>query len=431
MAEINNGALSDALSIGEASNAYSQNATVNLMGIFPNVSYDLITLRPYLLSYAYKTYGFIQKAIKSPVEDAFRGGIKINTDTLSNEEIEELEKKMSDEKDIQEIKKALIWGGLFGGSVLIANTEQKPSNPLSEKALYKKKLKFISADRWEAICENAALSPEKSNFVYRGVNFDNSRVIPFLGDDAPYYVRMRLQGWGLSKIEKSLPPLLKYLKSQNVIMELLDEKKIDVLKIKGLAQTLMTPEGVAVIKKRVDIAASNKNFKSMLTMDSEDDYQQKELSMSGLAEFNKEIRLGICACLNMPEVKIWGTGEGGFSNGEDKLELYNSMVESEVREKSLDMVKRVVQLRCLQLFGRQLPDLRIDWENLRLMPESEEQAIRNQKYDNALKLYDRQLLTKKEFVELLKKEKILDVDVKAENEDEYSEEGANEKAIAD
>ena len=414
---LKNGALTDALGI-----PYNdQSATLNVQGIAYNISQYLVSLNPYLLSYAYKQIGFFQTAVDAPIDDAFRNGIEINTQTLDEDELNLLLQTMEDNNDWEEIKRLGKWGRLFGGAVLIANTEQNISRPLSEKSLKGKKLEFISADRWEAIPQDTAVYPEESNFLYHGLDVDKSRCHIFKGDESPYYVRMKLQGWGLSILEKAIPPITQLLKSQNVIFELLDEAKIDVMKINELATILAQPNGASIISKRVDIAATQKNYKSTLIMDSLDDYQQKQLSMSGIADLSREIRVMIASYLKMPVSKIFGEGSNGFSSGEDERENYNSLVENQVRQQMHHVIKWVIDLRCLQLFGRKLPDIKIKWKSLRVMHEDVEQQINTSKIDNVLKMYDRQLLTPKEAMEILKKSNIVNIETKAELNDEYME----------
>ena len=63
----------------------------------------------------------------------------------------------------------------------------------------------------------------------------------------------------------------------------------------------------------------------------------------------------IAAYLRQPVSKIWGTGSSGFLSGEDDLENYNAMIESEIRPQALRMIKWVVDLRCLQLIWQKSP----------------------------------------------------------------------------
>lgn len=396
-----------------AYNPAAHSTLVNPANLGYNISYNLLTMYPYPLSYAYKQYGFLQTAIDQPIEDAFRGGVELESETLSAEELEKLKQTMEDHNDWENIKEAQRWARLFGGGLLIANTLQEADKKLNEKALYDEKLDFIPSDRWESIMSDPEAGALYSNFMFHGKTIDRSRVCLAMGKKAPYYVRLRLQGWGLSFFEQTLPPLVQYLKSQNVMLELLDENKIDILKINQLSAILMQADGTQKIKKRVDIAAQNKNYKSMLVMDKEDDYQQKQLSVAGLADLSKEIRIMVAAYLRQPVSKIWGTGSSGFSSGEDDLENYNAMIESEIRPQCLKMIKWVVDLRCMQLFGRKVPDLTIKWQPLRVLTGLEEQDKENKIFQNVFGMVDRQLMLPSEAMEYLKRKDIITMDTRA------------------
>ena len=406
--------LTEALGLEQyAYNPAVHSALVNPAGIGYNISYNLLTLYPYPLSYAYKQYGFLQTAIDQPIEDAFRGGVDLESETLSAEELENLKQTMEDHEDWEKIKETQRWGRLFGGGILIANTSQESDKKLNEKGLYDEKLDFIASDRWETTMLDPEAGALYTDFLFHGKNVDRSRCCLAMGKKAPYYVRLRLQGWGLSYFEQTLPPLVQYLKSQNVMLELLDENKIDVLKINQLSTILMQADGTQKIKKRVDVAAQNKNYKSMLVMDKEDDYVQKQLSVAGMAELSKEIRIMVAAYLRQPVSKIWGTGSSGFSSGEDDLENYNAMIESEIRPQCLKMIKWVVDLRCMQLFGRKVPDLTIKWQPLRVLTGLEEQDKENKIFQNVFGMLDRQLMLPSEAMEYLKRKDIITMETRA------------------
>ena len=403
---------------------YNTSPVLNLGSIAYNTSYNLLTLLPVPLTYAYKQYGFLQTAIDQPIEDAFRGGVGLESATLSSDELEQLKQAMEDNNDWENIKEAQRWGRLFGGGLLIANTDQKPEKKLNEKALYQSRLEFIPSDRWESVMTDPDAGALYSNFLYHERTIDRSRVCLAVGKRAPYYIRMRLQGWGLSFFEQTLPPLIQFLKSQNVMLEILDESKIDILKINNLASTLMSKDGTSLIKKRVDIASANKNYKSMLVMDKEDEYEQKQLSFGGIPELSKEIRIMIAAYLRQPVSKIWGTGSSGFSSGEDDLENYNAMIESEIRPQALKMIKWVADLRCMQLFGRKVPDLTIAWQPLRVLTGLEEQEKTDKIFNDVFGMVDRRLMTPSEAMKYLKDKDIVTMDTKALNGD-FDEEYIN------
>lgn len=372
--------------------------------IFANSSPFLITLQWTLLSYAYKNNGFIQTAINQIVDDAFRNqGVVIDSETLDTEELEELRQAVYD-NDIEEIKDAIRWGELYGGGVLLANTDQNFELPLDGKQLKGRRLQFMASDRWQCIANGISpylaktftLTDNMREQTTSGITIDASRVGIFSGVKAPYLLRSMLQGWGLSIFEAIIPPLTQYLKAMGVTLELLDEAKIDIIKIFDLANALLSPQGEAQIRKRLQVAVDNKNYKSSIAMDTQDDYQQKQINFSGLPEMIVQIQYLVCAALKRPYSKIFGKGSSGFSSGEDDLENYNTIVDGEIRTPATPLIKWAVGLRCLQLFGRIPPDLKINWKPLRVMSEKDEAEIKSRKLADMLQLVDRQIMTKQQ-----------------------------------
>ena len=374
----------------------------------------LLTLEYVPLTYTYKGNAFAATAVDLPVEDAFRdGGFEIDSQTLSAEEIQQLEEKMSDENDVEILKECLRWGRLYGGGMVIINTNQKHDKPFNPKSVYQQEVHFEAVDRWQCIplASSLQLAEEfmlQDNLYDKsGVIIDKSRVLVYTGKTLPYYLRRILQGWGASIFEDVIPQLNQYLKANRVILELLDEAKIDILKIMGLSDLLLSPGGEAAVRRRVDIAAANKNYKSMITMDSEDDYDQKQLSFGSLDQILEKIFLLICSALRIPYSKIFGRGASGFSSGEDDLENYNAMISSSIRQPATKILKQMIDVRCYQLFGRKIPDLIVKWKPLRVLSDKEEEEIRTAKINSYIQLQQSGVLSPRQVAEQLTKDEIV------------------------
>lgn len=396
---VNNG-LEAALDLPQINNPLTNPITLSL-----NVNPNYYTFDWLLLTNAYKSIGFIQTAINQIVDDAFRNdGLIIDTKTLDTNELEQLKQALEDNGDIEAVKDAIRWGQLYGGGTVMAVTDQNSELPLDEKQLKGKRLQFLASDRWH--CSAAGININVAEkFIYTTVpnvfdtsmmTFDRSRVEFFNGLKCPDHIRLQMQGWGLSIFEAIISPLTQYLKSMAVALELIDEAKIDVLKIMNLADTLISPDGERLIRKRLELVTSNKNYKSSIAMDAQDDYDQKQMHFSGLPEMIVQIQYLVCAALKRPYSKIFGKGSSGFSSGEDDLENYNTIVDSEIRTPATKLIKWVVNLRSLQLFGRELPDFRPRWKPLRVMTEKDEAEINSKKTANYLQLCDRQIMTKQQ-----------------------------------
>lgn len=392
------------------------NSINNPMTIFANATNQLLTLNWVELANTYKSNGFCRVAVDLPVQEAFNdGGYEIDSKTLSADELEQLKEKMSDSNDIEVLQACLRFGRLYGGSAVVVNTDGKPGRPLILENLKDKNIEFLPVDRWQCYANGTTVQlaqsfclNDNSNRDGELLTYDKSKVLLYTGQLAPYYLRNQLSGWGMSIFESIIPQLKQYIKANGVILELLDEAKIDILKINRLAQILLSAGGTQKIQKRLQIAADNKKYKSMLAMDSEDDYQQKQLSFGGLDRILEKIFLLICSSLRMPYSKVFGKGANGLGTGADlDLENYYKMITAEIRQPATRILKQMIDIRCYQLFGRKIDDLTLTWKPLRESTAKEIQEIEKSKIDEMMQLLQAGILTKKQVAEKLVNEGII------------------------
>lgn len=382
-----------------------------------NNNYSLITLNRTILTYLYTSSGIFQTAIDLPTQDALSRGIEIESDQMSPSDIDELLDFMEDSGQWTALLDAWKWSRLYGGAGLIINTNQDPKEPLNYKTLNKGPLELYDADRWQF--DNAhPYAGDFDEFLYGkppehlylyGQQIHESRVIKIRGKRAPYYVRRQLRGWGMSEGERMIKDLNLYFKTQNVLYEILDESKIDIYKIKGFSQKLLSPGGTDAITRRVQLANELKNYVNALVMDKEDDFETKNQSFTGLAEVGKENRIGICSALRMPQTKLFGLSASGFNTGESDLENYNMMVESETRAPMKQTIREMIKLNMFHLWGREAP-FRFKFPPLRLLEAKDEQAVKTAQQERVLALYDRGLLTSQEVGEALKSHNVITID---------------------
>lgn len=404
-----NNSLAGALGLQQNSSGVLYDSSM-LWKVFNSRIGGLITNHWVSLTNAYNKNSFLQTAVNQKVEDAFQNdGLIIDSKTLSTDEIEKLRTTMEEEGDFEAIIDCIRWGRLYGGGCIIANTEQDPTKLLDKKALKGQKLKFLATNRWQ--CTSQAVNPYITDkFIFTdnmqendvldpnamSQEIDASRVAVFTGNSAPYLTRTILNGWNTSIFEGILEPIENLLGGFNVTLELLSEAKIDIFKISNLATTLNSPNGESLIKKRLEIATANKNYKSSLAMDMEDDYQQKQISFGGIPQLLEQLMYIFCGYLRYPVSKLFGKGSSGFSSGEDDLENYNSTVNSEVRIPARRLIHWVINLRCMQLFGRELPDFKPQWRPLRAMSEKEQAEINSRRLDDYIKLKQANVMTAKQ-----------------------------------
>lgn len=402
---------------------FNYNQSLSSQNGYNNISLELLTIQYMLVTYLYKQFGILAKVVDIPVDDAYKqGGFDLEADSIDEKELKQLQNVLTKNQDIEKLKIARKWARLYGGGALIAMSGNDLSKPLNYESLYKQPLEFMPVERWQ-------LAYTKANVNIRGGKWqlvqygnltdknakeiDDTRVFVLNGKTAPFLIMQQTQGWGMSVFEQIFQDMSQFFKSRNVMFELLDEAKTDVLKLATMQTALTSASGKKALQMMVDTIAANKNYKSQITLSKDDDYEQKQISFSGFEGILKEIRVMIAGSANMPVNKLWGEGVTGFGSGEDSLENYNSQIENEVRTPDYGVINWILKLRCYQLFGREVKDLVIDWKNLRVLSAIDEQNIHDHKLSNVLQLFDRQLLTPQETMEYLKKQQIFIHETKA------------------
>jgi hypothetical protein len=390
----------------------------NVGTIFKSLRWYLVSNFRQVLSEAYVEIGLIQTLVDVPVDDAFRGGVEITSKQLDEDQIEDLQSALDFDDDLIEAAQAAKWNRLFGGAGIIIITDQDPSTPLDMDAIDKDTpLTFRAVDMWELYSDRQNtegygpnLEDEETEFYsYYGVELHHSRVLRLNGLTAPSFIRPRLRGWGFSITEKLVRSLNQYLKSNNLGYEVLDEFKLDVYKIKNLTDSLLSSDGAEKIRQRVQLANWQKNYQNAVVMDSEDDFDHKQLSFSGLAETMTGIRMQIASDMRMPLTKLFGISAAGFNSGEDDIEVYNGMVESEVRTKVKWHVITMIRIKCQKLYGFVPDDLKITFKPLRVMNSEQEENVKNGKFTRLLQAKERGEITRFEFREGCNKDKLLPI----------------------
>jgi len=384
------------------------------MPLLWNNRYNAITLNRSALTDLYMEHGVVQTLIDQPVDDAFRGRPEITTNELSAAEIDLVWKYCIEHNIIREYGQSIKWGRLFGGGGLIINVNQDPLKPFTFDAIKKNTpMEFYPVDCWEL---SFTLSPDVLNqykqdqieipFQYYGQRIHRSNVLQFKGKECPSMLRGQFRGWGMSEIERAVRSLNMYFKNQNVVYELLDEAKIDVFQISGFNSALLSPQGMRKVTNHLQLVQATKNYNSAVAIDKEDQFHQKTMSFSGLAEIARESRMGVACDLKMPLTKLFGMTSQGFSDGEDAIENYNSMIETEIRSKTMDGYLFLLKCVCKKLFGFIPSDLSFEWPSLRITKEKDMEELRSWKMNQILAVQQSGIITSEFAVDLINSERI-------------------------
>lgn len=354
-----------------------------------NLRYYFVSKFYQILSRAYVEFGLVRTIVDVPVEDGYRGGVKLKTDLLDEDDLKKLIKFMKRKRDLNVAAVSQKWGRLFGGgAVLVFMDDQDPEEPLEiEKINEKSNVEFRAVNLWELSPNGINLnqadpSGQKHDydwFMYYGEKIHKSRVKKVIGMDVPAILRWQLMGWGASVLEPFIRPFNQYLKASDLTFEVLDEFKLDVFFVDGFKQALQTVEGEALATKRIHYANGRKNFQNATILDKLDDFQQRQLSFTGLGEVQQANLIQVASVIRMPLTKIFGISAAGFSTGQEDLENYNMMVEATIREDAEDIVTWMTEIRAQEMYGVVPDDLELEFKSLRVLGGVEEQQVKTGK----------------------------------------------------
>ena len=381
--------------------------------------HSLITLNWQELTYAYVNFGLVQRFIDQPILDALRGGIVVKSKELGDK-VKDIDIYMKDKGIYDAFINANKWKRLYGGGGLIINTSGKPDQPLNIDDIPQgAELELYDADLWEL---NYAFNVESVNefendegtgtvkYNYYGVRLNDQRVIRLSGKRAPSLVRRQLRGWGMSELERLMMSINQYMKNQQCIFEGLDEFKLDVYKFTGFNEALATANEEQIAKKVREVN-DNKNFQNAVVLDKEDDYVTKQITFSGLAEMVKEIRIGVACDLNMPITKLFGISSAGFNSGDDDIENYNAMIESEIRQPLRTPLLKVLKIVCRILFGFIPEDLDFEYKPLRILSGEQEEKVKSRKLERILNSLKLGIIDAKTACKVINNSNVLDIQI--------------------
>lgn len=401
-----------------------------------NRNYFLTNFR-YLLSESYVEHGIIQTLVDLPVDDAFRNDVEFKTSELTSEERDKVNEFLEEHNFIEKFKYALKWSRLFGGGAVLLMTGDDMSQPLDIKTIKDKPIEFVDVDLWELYYGEYDADKEKESYSfpsqydmiekmmwkpdvynYYDIKIHKSRVFRMEGRKAPSFVRPRLRGWGFSVLETIVRGFNQYLKGVNATFEMLDEVKVDVYSINNFAMSMMTPKGEAAVRKRIMLANQLKTFLNALVLDKNDSYESKghSSSFSGLAEVMKEIRYQIASDLRMPLSKIFGIASSGFSSGEDDIKNYNTMIETEIRSKNKNILKKLYKIAVAICLGKEIHKVDIEFGSLDYESPKELSIRKNSEFQRTMIAYNRGIISLETVREIFNKQGLLPITLDVNDE---------------
>ena len=405
--------------------AYNSNKIDYISAIANMGDMDFITCHYDVLSNLEIVNPVVKRYINQPVDDAFKDGFKIRTPSLSEDQISTLYSEMQKRGIIEQIKEACKLSRLYGGSILVFGSHDRKNNEINKRPVSLKGVDLIKAiSRWEfssvndhgKFAELATITMKinnASNLSYNGVSFHPSRLVPFASNLPKSRKGYSItQGWGFSSLEHIREGLVLYKKQEEAFLDFITKAKIDKIKIADLAKIRKQPNADQLIGEMLNRLARQRNASSVMLLDKDDEFGTDTLDFTGISQAQADMRKMLYMTTGIPAEKLAGNQEGGSGLGgtQDQLEVYNALVNGEIREPAKPSMIQCTNIVAKFLFDIDyLDDLQIEFPSMRESTDAEMETMKTAQLNRLTQALNDGIIDEDQYIEAVNNHDLLGI----------------------
>jgi phage-related protein (TIGR01555 family) len=191
-------------------------------------------------------------------------------------------------------------------------------------------------------------------------------------------------GWGATVFEQVRSELLHYSGSNDLAFMALGRLSQGILKLANMNDLLMNDEGEQAVQRRLHLIDMARHMMNTIALDTEDDYDQKNMSLGNVNTILDEFQQAVCSATGIPATLLFGRSPAGMNaTGQSDLENYYNMVEG-IQQHSLrnPLVRLIDVVANCSEYGISLPaEWYIRFKSLWNESEKEEAETKRLKAD--------------------------------------------------
>jgi len=352
-------------------------------------AYILNPLSTEQLEAAYRGDWVARKAVDIPAADLTREWRDWQADPADIGEIEDAEKKL----DIQrKLKRTMIKGRLYGGGALILGVDdgQAPDQPLNLDRVKEGSLKYVhsvSAMQLTAgeleFDVNSEWFMEPKYFQFSSglaslasisssdllAKIHPSRVVRFLGSEVPDLERNQSGvagfGWGDPVIQVINDAVQAVAASTQGVATLIQEAKLDVIKLPDLAEQVSTQAYTDRLSSRMQMMATMKSLVGVTLLDKDDDWNRIQVTWAGLPDIIKLYLMIASAAVDVPATRFLAQSPAGMdATGESDTRNYYDRLRAEQNTEVTPALNRLDEVLLRSTFGTKPDGIWYEWAPL-------------------------------------------------------------------
>ena len=308
------------------------------------------------------------------------------------------DKVFKDLKANDKISKALKWGRLYGGGLILlgvydGETLDTPLNLNKIKSF--ENLKIIPRNNVMYGTMEFQMDETKSHYgqveyypvtfytgrKYETVRVHYSRVIELHGIEIPSseasIIPMEFRYWGISVFQRVQDRLKELAGAFGSLSNLLHEVTIGKYKYKDLAEIMSTDGGEKLVQNRLQAMDMMKSTFHSILMDMDENFERDTLSFAGVSDVLYQFMMLTSASTGYPMTKLFGISPGGLnSTGDSDMYQYYDMVRAKQQTELLPIIERLVHIVSE---WQRIPEPKIVFNPLEQMTEKEQAELEEKK----------------------------------------------------
>lgn len=356
-----------------------------------------------MLTNNYMSNGLFAKIIDRPAEEALKHGFDLG---IKDKDIENyIEGKLDTLEWESKASEAIKWARLYGGALIVmlvndGGTLLDPlnwNNVMSIDELLVFDRTVVQPDYNGLYSYNPTpgsqskfgkpeyykVSSMKGNFTVH-----ESRCLIFKNGVLPEKTNMtEYRYWGVPEYHRIKRQIRSAITSHGNGDKLLEKCVQAIYKMKGLSATLMTEEGEDQVLKRMQIIDMARGILNSMLIDADgEDYDFKQMSLSGVKDLLDASCNMLSAVTDIPQTILFGRSPAGMnSTGESDMENFYNMVER-VQKLNLKSNGRVlIDLIIMEGYKAKkihdIPDYKVGFVKLWSLSEKEQAELEKVKAD--------------------------------------------------
>ena len=358
-------------------------------------------LDPQQVEAAYRTNWLVKKIVDIPAKDMCREGRAWQAKGSKIEGLEEEEKRLGLWPKLQ---RALILARLFGGGALIIG--DGAGNTMAElkpETIRKDGLRYIHVmNRWELSLGQPITDvdspwfrqPEYFQITTAGtrqnVQLHPSRVIPFIGQAPPeggLFTQTDSWFWGDPIMLSIREAVQDAMTATAGFAALIDEAKLDIIKIPELMANVATEEYQSRLLTRLSLANTGKSAHRALIIDGAEEWNQRQVTWAGIPDVMMRFLEIVSGAADIPVTRLLGQSPKGLqSTGKGEQQDYYDKVEADQGELLKPALERLDELLIRSALGSRPDDIYFEFNPLDEPDEAAEAEI-DKKVADTLKTY--------------------------------------------